>query len=426
MSHPVQPDHTQTEPMQPDRGGSDPLQADTHRTVSVPQAPLPAQPRTGERPLRIIHCFRSPVGGIFRHVRDLAAAHAAEGHQVGILCDSTTGGPHEERLFAEILPHLALGLVRLPIRRSIGPSDAKALWTSYKELRQLQPDILHGHGAKGGALARTIGTILRVNGSPVARLYSPHGGSLHFDRRTWKGKGILSLERFQEHATDALVFVCNYERATYEAKVGRPQPLAETIYNGVEDGEFVPVEPAPDAVDFLYIGMLRDMKGPDIFIDALGRTERLAGRPLSAMMIGDGPQQEDYLRMKLQRGLGQRIGMQPAMPARTAFASARFVVVPSRAESMPYIVLEAVAAQRPVIAARVGGVPEILGPDSAALAEPNDAQSLANIMHRALTEDGWARRTMPEPERFKAAFSSATMAAAMMRLYRRLVADAER
>ncbi|TCM57594.1 glycosyltransferase involved in cell wall biosynthesis [Rhizobium sp. PP-F2F-G48] len=417
---PVQPDPIQPEPVQPEPVRPEPIQS-----KPASQTPLPAEPRTQGGPLRIIHCFRSPVGGIFRHVRDLAAAHAAEGHQVGILCDSTTGGPHEERLFEEIHPHLALGLVRLPIRRSIGPSDAKALWTSYKELRQLAPDILHGHGAKGGALARMIGTVLRVNGSPVARLYSPHGGSLHFDRRTWKGKGILALERFQEQATDALVFVCNYERATYEAKVGRPQPLAETIYNGVEDGEFLPVEPAPDAVDFLYIGMLRDMKGPDIFIDALGRTERLAGRPLSAMMIGDGPQQQDYLRMKLQRGLGRRIGMQPAMPARAAFASARFVVVPSRAESMPYIVLEAVAAGRPVIAARVGGMPEILGIDSAALAEPNDAQSLANIMHRALTEEGWARRTMPEPERFKATFSSATMAAAMMRLYRRLVADAK-
>lgn len=387
--------------------------------------PLSDKPMLAEtlhegRPLRIMHCFRSPVGGIFRHVRDLAIAHAAEGHEVGILCDSTTGGAHEERLFQEILPHLSLGLVRLPIRRSIGLSDAKALWTSYKELRQLQPDILHGHGAKGGALARTIGSVLRINGSHVARLYSPHGGSLHYDHRTTKGKGILALERFQEHATDALVFVCDFERRTYEAKVGRPRPPSETIYNGVDEGEFRRVDLAPDAVDFLYIGMLRDMKGPDIFIDALGLTERLAGRPLSAMMIGDGPQQDDYLRMKLHRGLGQRIGMEPAMPAREAFARARFVVVPSRAESMPYIVLEAIAAGRPVIAARVGGTPEILGPDSAALAEPNDAQSLADIMHRALTEEDWAARTMPDPERFRATFSSTTMAASMMALYRRL------
>ena len=111
------------------------------------------------RPLRIIHCFRSPVGGIFRHVRDLALTHAAAGHEVGIVCDSTTGGEYEEALFQEILPHLSLGLVRLPIRRAIGPSDALALWRGYKEIRSLQPDILHGHGAKGGALARVIGSV---------------------------------------------------------------------------------------------------------------------------------------------------------------------------------------------------------------------------------------------------------------------------
>ena len=63
-------------------------------------------------PLRIIHCFRSPVGGIFRHVRDLVNAHHAQGHQIGIFCDSITGGAHEERLFDEIRPKLALGLTR--------------------------------------------------------------------------------------------------------------------------------------------------------------------------------------------------------------------------------------------------------------------------------------------------------------------------
>ena len=47
--------------------------------------------------LRIVHCFRAPVGGVFRHVRDLAVAQAAAGHQVGFICDSTTGGALEAR-----------------------------------------------------------------------------------------------------------------------------------------------------------------------------------------------------------------------------------------------------------------------------------------------------------------------------------------
>ncbi len=376
-----------------------------------------------QRPLRIIHCFRSPVGGIFRHVRDLALAHAAAGHQVGIVCDSTTGGDYEDALFREILPHLSLGLVRLPIRRAIGPSDAAALWRGYKEIRSLQPDILHGHGAKGGALARVIGSVLRVNKYRVSRLYSPHGGSLHYDRATPAGLGIMALERFQERWTDALVFVCDYERETYARKIGAPTVKTARIYNGVAAEEFVPVVPRPDAVDFLYIGMLRDLKGPDIFIDAFARTERLIGRPLSALMIGDGPQQEDYMRMKLERGLGKRIGMAPATHARAAFARTRIVVLPSRAEAMPYIVLEALAAGMPVIATRVGGVPEIFGPDSAALATPNDAQSLAEIMAAAHDNPDWAKTALPDPVRFREAFSVETMSAEMLALYRSLLVE---
>jgi len=375
------------------------------------------------RPLRIIHCFRSPVGGIFRHVRDLAEAHAKAGHEVGILCDSTTGGAFEDRLFDEIRPHLALGLMRLPIQRSVGPSDLTALWGSYKEIRSLRPDILHGHGAKGGGVARIIGSALRVNRYCVARLYSPHGGSLHYDGSRLSGKTVFAAERLQERFTDAMVFVCDFERRTYEAKIGRPRVRSERIYNGIDDRDFETVHARPDAVDFLYIGMLRDLKGPDLFIDAFARTERLIGRPLSAMMVGDGPQKADYEKMMLERGLGRRIEMLPAMKARDAFSFTRHVVVPSRAESMPYIVLEALAARKPVIAARVGGIPEVLGMDSAALAVPDDAQSLADIMAAAVTDPGWTQRVMPDPDIFKASFATSTMAASMLRLYQDLVPE---
>ncbi len=68
--------------------------------------------------MRIIHCFRSPVGGIFRHVRDLAIEHSKAGHDVGIVCDSTTGGAFEDKLFDQIRPYLSLGLTRIPINRA--------------------------------------------------------------------------------------------------------------------------------------------------------------------------------------------------------------------------------------------------------------------------------------------------------------------
>ncbi|OLP59921.1 glycosyl transferase [Xaviernesmea oryzae] len=376
-----------------------------------------------ERPLRIIHCFRSPVGGIFRHVRDLVLAHAAQGHQVGLLCDSTTGGDFETALFEALKPHLALGLVRLPIRRAVSPSDAATLWRSLREIGALKPDILHGHGAKGGVLSRLAGTALRLRGQPIVRLYSPHGGSLHYDPATLSGKAVFSVERLQESLTDCLVFVCDFERRTYERKVGQPCGRAERIYNGIADSEFEPVPPWPGAADFLYIGMLRDLKGPDLFVEAFARTERRLGEPLTGMMIGDGPQRDAYARMILESGLAQRIEMMPAMPAREAFALAHAVVLPSRAESLPYVALEALAARKPIIAANVGGIPEILGSQSPALARSNDAESLSDIMTAAITEPGWADRAMPNAETFRRRFSASTMAADMMALYRDLLAS---
>ncbi|TIX83080.1 MAG: glycosyltransferase family 1 protein, partial [Mesorhizobium sp.] len=165
--------------------------------------------------LRIVHCFRSPVGGIFRHVRDLTEAQVAAGHAVGIVCDSTTGGDFEENLFEQMKGKMALGIHRTPMQRHVGPGDLASAWRTFGLIKELRPDVLHGHGAKGGAYARLFGSLLRVSRSRVARLYSPHGGSLHYDETTATGKLFFALERFMARFTDYLLFVSDYERQTY-------------------------------------------------------------------------------------------------------------------------------------------------------------------------------------------------------------------
>ncbi|RVD07961.1 glycosyltransferase family 1 protein, partial [Mesorhizobium sp. M2A.F.Ca.ET.029.05.1.1] len=234
--------------------------------------------------LRIVHCFRSPVGGIFRHVRDLTEAQVAAGHAVGIVCDSTTGGDFEERLFEAMKDSLALGIHRTPMQRHVGPGDLASAWRTYRIIQELRPDVLHGHGAKGGAYARLFGSLLRVSRSRVARLYSPHGGSLHYDETTATGKLFFGLERFMARFTDCLLFVSDYERKTYRRKVGEPPIPNRLVYNGLRAAEFESVTTAINAADFLYIGMMRDLKGPDIFIDALALAGSELERPLSAVM----------------------------------------------------------------------------------------------------------------------------------------------
>src|SRR5690242_10484416 len=98
------------------------------------------------RPLRILHATRAPVGGIFRHILDLANGQADRGHHVGIIADSLTGGARAEAALAEIAPRLKLGVHRVAIRRELLPADA-LVWARFLRLiRRLKPEVLHGHG----------------------------------------------------------------------------------------------------------------------------------------------------------------------------------------------------------------------------------------------------------------------------------------
>ena len=137
------------------------------RRVVVPPAPRSARaipsssanagsdPWPPDQPLRILHAVRAPVGGIFRHILDLANGQVERGHHVGIIADSLTGGERAEAALAEIAPRLKLGVHRLadPPRTACRRPDG--LGCSFTRLiRQLKPDVLHGHGAKAGAFVR--------------------------------------------------------------------------------------------------------------------------------------------------------------------------------------------------------------------------------------------------------------------------------
>lgn len=342
-------------------------------------------------------------------MRDLTEAQVAAGHKVGIVCDSTTGGAYEEALFREMEGMLELGVRRTPMQRHIGPGDVASAWRTYGLVKELQPDVLHGHGAKGGVYARLFGSLLRVSRSRVARLYSPHGGSLHYDEKTAVGRVFFTLERLMSRFTDHLLFVSDYERKAYRQKIGEPPIPNSLVYNGLRESEFEPVPPKPGAADFLYIGMMRDLKGPDLFIDALAAAEKNSGRRFSAVMVGAGDDLPKYKAQTTSLGLGERVAFMEPMRAREAFALARTIVVPSRAEAMPYIVLEALAAGMPMIATAVGGIPEIFAAGSPALVRP-DAGEIAAAMERAETDPAGFRSAMPSAEELRSRFSASVMA----------------
>ncbi|WP_164879614.1 glycosyltransferase family 4 protein [Afifella aestuarii] len=355
-------------------------------------------------PLRILHVLRAPVGGVFRHVCDLVQMQAARGHQVGIICDSTTGGAFEADRLTELADYLPLGLVRTPMSRPIRPQDLGALLRVRAHAATLAPDIIHGHGAKGGIFSRLAAVSERRKRRAVANFYTLHGGSLHFDKQAVTGRLYFRVERSLERVTDALVHVSAFEAETYREKVGEPRCPARVIYNGLRPDEFWPVEKVGAPTDFLLLGELRPLKGVDVLLGALARMAEKGHRP-SLCVVGSGvrEQVETYRAFAAEKDLDVRF--HAPMPARQALAQAHMIVVPSLAESLPYVVLEAAAAGTPMIATRVGGIPEIFSGEEDRLIEPGNVRALASALTAALenpqrlVEEAAARRAFVH-ERF--------------------------
>jgi glycosyltransferase involved in cell wall biosynthesis len=373
---------------------------------------------TSDRPLRILHAVRAPVGGIFRHIMDLANGQADRGHEVGIIADSLTGGDRAEAALAEIAPRLKLGVHRLAIRREPFPTDV-LVWAHFMRLiRRLKPDVLHGHGAKAGAFIR-----LKPRSTDTIRVYTPHGGSLHYPLNTLKGAVYSRLERALMNSTDLFLFESAFARDTYQRTIGIPHGLVRCVFNGVTADEFDPVARAADATDIVYVGEFRQIKGADLLIDAVARL-RADGKPVTLTLAGDGEELE-ALKSQIQKlGLGEAVRFIGHVKARYGFSKGNLLVVPSRGDSMPYVVIEAAAAGIPMVAANVGGIPEIFGTPSDALFAPNIVGAMADAIETALDDPAAAlERAKTLRERIFLHFSQKTMVEGVLAGYRDAFAD---
>jgi glycosyltransferase involved in cell wall biosynthesis len=337
-------------------------------------------PEKDGRPLRIVHVLRAPLGGLFRHVLDVTREQIARGHKVGIIADALTGGSQADRILAEIAPQLALGLLRIKIRRLPHPSDIFALLQIHAHLRALRPDVIHGHGSKGGTFARLPGLLPFQGG--VIRAYTPHGGSFNYKPGSVSNRAYMSAERLLERGTDLFLFESAYIARRFREDVGATTKFTRIVLNGISEAELVPVRPNENAADFVYVGEWRSAKGIDTLIDALALVNKRHGIVASLVLVGSGPDEAILYDRASARRVREQIRFVPPMRAREAFTLGRAMVVPSRAESLPYVVLEAAGARIPMVATNVGGIPEIFGPCRDRLIQPNDPEALADALFR--------------------------------------------
>src|SRR5258708_835430 len=370
----------------------------------------------GSQSINGLHVLRAPVGGLFRHVLGLAGGEAARGHRVGMIADATTGGAQAEAALAHLSPRLALGVTRVPMSRQIGVQDASAIAHVAQRVAGVAADVLHGHGAKGGAYAR-------LASSPKAiRAYTPHGGSLHYGWGSPVGLLYLTRERVLIARTDLFLFESAYGREVFRAKLGDPGELARVVHNGVTSAEFEPVAIAPQATDLVFVGELRFLKGVDVLIQAIAALNR-NGCSVSATIVGEGPDRAAFEALMRDQDLAGSVRFVGAKPARTAFALGQLLVIPSRAESLPYIVLEAAAAGVPLITTKVGGIPEIFGPDSADLVPAGDPAALARAVGLALQNLAAKRAAGARlQQRVREMFSAQAMTDAVLAAYRAALA----
>ena len=376
-------------------------------------------PATSGQPLRILHAVRAPVGGIFRHILDLANGQADRGHHVGIIADSLTGGARAEAALAEIAPRLKLGVRRLAIHRDPHPADI-LIWAHFMYLIwRLKPDVVHGHGAKAGAFIR-----LKARSKRSIRVYTPHGGSLHYPLNTLKGAIYSRLERVLMNNTDLFLFESAFARDTYQRTIGTPTGgLVRCVFNGVTADEFDPVVLASDATDIVYVGEFRHIKGADLLIDAVARL-RADGKPVTLTLAGDGEEIGSLEAQVQKHSLAEAVRFIGHVKARYGFSKGKLLVVPSRGDSMPYVVIEAAAAGVPMVAANVGGIPEIFGTHADALFAPNMVGAMADAIEAALDDPAAAlARARSLRERIFMHFSQKAMVEGVLAGYSGAFAD---
>jgi glycosyltransferase involved in cell wall biosynthesis len=350
-------------------------------------------------PRRRLLVVSQPLGeGVPQQVLDTLELLDPDRFEVEVAC------PPESSLW-DGLAGSNVRLHRISSRRGPGPGDAVTLRTLLPLVARA--DVVHLHAAKAGFLGRLA---CALRGRTDRCLFTPHAWSF------WARRGYVAAERLAARWCRHLLVVSEAERAAGLAVgVGSPEQY-RVILNGIDLERFAaPWRPVPGRV--VSIARLAPQKRPDLLVRAFRRVE-----DAELLLVGDGPLRPEIERLVLRLGLGERVrvlGNRSDVPA--LLAEAACVVLASDYEGCPLTVLEAMAAGVPVVATRVGGVPELIDDGrTGLLVEPGDESALAAAIGRALAaRDGLGVAAREEAHR---RFSRERMAAEIAELYEEVAA----
>lgn len=253
------------------------------------------------------------------------------------------------------------------------PAATASLGALARRLARLKPDVVNLHFVTGAVLYFLV---LR----PVFRyrlVISTHGGDLLRTTPQMRDRlpGFL-------RAADA-VTVVSEELAGIVRDHGVPEARLRRIPNGADTAFWSPGPPDPEPGRIAAVGRLLPIKGFDLLIEAAAE---LPGAHVTIM--GEGEARADLEARIAARGLSGRVTL-PGHVApermREELRRASLFAMPSRFEGMPLALVEALATGCPAVAARVGGVPEVLTPEAGRIVPPDDAGALRDALAEGLS-----------------------------------------
>lgn len=335
-------------------------------------------------------------------MRVIARMSGGAAHQVRVLTDELSGDRFDQLLVTGALgqseeefelcnPRAAVGEHRLPgLRPELRPwDDVRALAGLVRLIRRRRPDILETHTAKAGALGRLAALIAGRPRPAIVHWYHGHVLSGYYALPI--SVAYRTIERGLASFSDRLICVSEATRRDLVGLGIAPHDRFEVIRPGLDLESFRQPSPAlvervrrelgaadPEIVLVGFVGRLVEIKRVDLLLEAFAVSHR--ARPeLRLAIVGDGP-----LSGRL-RDQSRRLGIDAGVcftgfrhDTGAVVAALDIGVLTSDSEGAPLSLIEAAAGGRCVVATRVGGVPEVVAPDSGRLVPAGDVPAIAS------------------------------------------------
>ncbi|HUZ81067.1 MAG TPA: glycosyltransferase [Gaiellaceae bacterium] len=353
--------------------------------------------------MRIVHqVISGDVAGGQLVALHVARAAKAAGHDVRFL--SPTDGP-----FLDLVRREGFSADVIAIRGAI---DIRALARITRAFRAMDVDIVHTH------VHFSINVVVRIAGRLAGARVLSH---MHIENTFRAGRGRraqIALDNATARLCFSIIAVSEATRASL-VRQGYPADRVVTVHNGIEPAEGATPVRLTSGPTILEVARLAEVKGQKELLKALQALDA------SAVLVGQdlehGGAYEGELRREAERlGVADRVvfaGYRDDVPA--LLAGSDVFCLPSHAEGLPLVVLEAMAQGKPVVATAVGGTPElVLDGETGLLVPPGDVEALTLALADVLGDADRARRLGEAArERARASFSASAMNERVLRMY---------